>query len=110
MIKFGTSGWRGIIGDEFTFLNARKVAHAISGHIKESLEYGINSNDYRVFLGDGARSPVPTVTVGFVTRLLSAEFAHEIAAVFALDGVKSLIADSDLPTPAVAWSIISRKA
>lgn len=33
MIRFGTAGWRGIIGDEFTFHNVRLVSQAIAKHL-----------------------------------------------------------------------------
>ncbi|MEE9220763.1 MAG: phosphoglucomutase/phosphomannomutase family protein, partial [candidate division NC10 bacterium] len=33
-IRFGTSGWRGIIADDFTFSNARIVVQAIADHLK----------------------------------------------------------------------------
>src|SRR5216117_1017614 len=32
-IKFGTDGWRGVIADDFTFANARTVAHAIARYV-----------------------------------------------------------------------------
>ena len=32
-IKFGTDGWRGIIAEDFTFFNARIVAHAIARYV-----------------------------------------------------------------------------
>src|SRR2546421_10820392 len=99
MIKFGTAGWRGVISDDFTFANVRKVAHTISGYLKENPEYGVNSAEYGAFLANGPRNPVPTVVVGYDTRFLSEDFAHEIAGVFALDGIKALVADGDLPTP-----------
>src|SRR2546428_12320805 len=31
-IKFGTSGWRGLIADDFTFVNVRLAVAAISSH------------------------------------------------------------------------------
>ena len=110
MIRFGTAGWRAVISDEFTFLNVRKVAHTLSAYIKENPEYGFNSPDYRALIGNLPPSPVPTVVVGFDTRFLSDEFAHEIAGVFALDGVKTLISASDIPTPVVGWAVLNRKA
>jgi len=32
-IKFGTDGWRGLIADDFTFDNVRRVAGAIAGYV-----------------------------------------------------------------------------
>ena len=32
-IKFGTDGWRGVIAEDFTFANARTVAHAIARYV-----------------------------------------------------------------------------
>ena len=110
MIRFGTSGWRGIVSDEFTFSNVRKVAHAAAGSVKESPEVGHNSDDYRQFLAGTAPSRVPTVIVGYDTRFLSEEFAKEVAGVFANDGVRTLFSAQDLPTPAAAWAVLANKA
>jgi alpha-D-glucose phosphate-specific phosphoglucomutase len=110
MIRFGTSGWRGVVSDEFTFSNLRKVAHAAAGSVKESPEVGHNSDDYRQFLAGTTPSRVPTVVIGYDTRFLSEEFAREVAAVFANDGVRSLFSATDLPTPAAAWAVLSQKA
>ncbi|MDE2039459.1 MAG: phosphoglucomutase/phosphomannomutase family protein [Elusimicrobia bacterium] len=110
MIRFGTAGWRATIADEFTFQNVRKVAHAIGAYVKENAEYGVASEEYRHCLEGKQPPPVPTVVVGYDTRFLSDEFAHEIAQVFASDGIKTLISEADLPTPVVAWAIRARGA
>ena len=110
MIRFGTGGWRAQLCDEFTFLNVRKVAHTISASVKENPDYGVASPDYRAWVGEGKRSPVPVIVVGYDSRFLSEEFAHEVAAVFALDGIKTVISASDVPTPAVAAAVLARKA
>jgi phosphomannomutase len=104
MIRFGTSGWRGIVSDEFTFSNVRKVAHAAAGSIKESPEVGHNSDEYRAFLAGTPPTRVPTVVVGYDTRFLSEEFAKEVAAVMANDGVRTLFSATDLPTPAANYN------
>ncbi|MDE2489886.1 MAG: phosphoglucomutase/phosphomannomutase family protein [Elusimicrobia bacterium] len=110
MIKFGTSGWRGVVSDEFTFANVRKVAHAAALSVKESPDVGYNSDEYRASLGGTQPSRVPTVVVGYDTRFLSEDFAREVAAVLANDGVRTLVSATDLPTPAAAWAVLHRKA
>src|SRR3989339_3670 len=42
-IKFGTSGWRGIISDDFTFQNVSKVAQAIARYVKEKEKQTVNN-------------------------------------------------------------------
>ncbi|MBI5246111.1 MAG: phosphoglucomutase/phosphomannomutase family protein [Elusimicrobia bacterium] len=110
MIRFGTSGWRGVVSDDFTFANVRKVAHSVAGCVKESPEVGYNSDEYRQFLAGTAPSRVPTVIVGYDTRFQSEDFAHEVAAVLANDGIRTLLSAADLPTPAVAWAVLANKA
>jgi phosphomannomutase len=110
MIRFGTSGWRGVVSDDFTFGNVRKVAHAVSGSVKESPEVGYNSDEYRASLGGEAPSRVPTVVLGYDTRFMSEDFAKEVTQVLANDGVRTLVSKGDIPTPALGWAIISRKA
>ena len=39
-IKFGTSGWRGIIGEDFTFENVRVATHGIASYLKKSQQKG----------------------------------------------------------------------
>ncbi len=39
-IKFGTDGWRGIIADDFTFDNVRRVAGAIASYVLDHEEPG----------------------------------------------------------------------
>ncbi len=54
-IKFGTSGWRAIIADEFTFANVRLATAAIGRCVKR-------------------RNPSPTLLVGYDTRFASEDF------------------------------------
>jgi phosphomannomutase len=109
MIRFGTSGWRGVLSDDFTFHNVRKVAHGVAASIKESPEVGYNSDEYRQFIAE-APSRVPTVVLGYDTRFMSEDFAHEVSAVLANDGVRTIVSKTDLPTPALAWAVIAQKA
>lgn len=91
-IAFGTSGWRGIIGDEVTFTNVRALARAIAEHIA------------------GAGRSADGVIVGYDTRFLSAGFAAEAARTLAGAGVRALLCDRETPTPVVAHEIIRRGA
>jgi hypothetical protein len=72
MIKFGTSGWRGIMAEEFTFANVRKVVGAIGD----------------VLAQDPKRDR--PVIVGYDTRFLSPEFARTAAEILSAKGFKVL--------------------
>jgi phosphoglucomutase len=88
MIRFGTSGWRAVISDEFTFANVRRVSRAIAAVVRES----------------GAAEPAG-VAVGYDTRFLSEKFAAEAAAVLMAEGIPAQIATDFLPTPVLAFAI-----
>jgi alpha-D-glucose phosphate-specific phosphoglucomutase len=89
-IKFGTSGWRAIIAEEFTFANVRLAASAIAGHVL-------------------AANPRPAVLIGHDTRFFSEEFARCAADVLRARGVRVLLCDRAAPTPAIAFEILRRK-
>ena len=91
-IQFGTSGWRDIIADTFTFANVRIVTRAIAEHL--AAEGG----------------PAPHVVVGYDTRFLSESFAAEAAAVLADCGIRVFLCDRDTPTPVVAHEVVRRGA
>jgi len=86
MIKFGTSGWRAIIGDEFTFQNVRKVSKAIYNYLKEEK-------------GD------ISLLIGYDTRFLSDKFARECASFLGNLRAKIFLSVRDVPTPVVAYGI-----
>jgi phosphoglucomutase len=86
-IKFGTSGWRGILAEDFTFPNARLVCQAIADYLK----------------GEGIASR--GVVIGYDTRFRSEAFAAAAAAVMAGNGIHSYLTDRDCPTPVVSFAI-----
>ena len=92
MIRFGTSGWRAVLGEEFTFPNARRVVAAIARVAKAT--------------GDPARGLV----VASDTRFLNERFVDEASRVLTREGVRPLRADRDVPTPVVAFTIRELKA
>src|SRR6266581_1384522 len=89
-IKFGTSGWRGLIADDFTFVNVRLAVAAISGHVK-------------------SRAKDPVVLVASDPRFYSEEFTRLAVEVLQENGIRVLQADTFAPTPAVAYEFLRRK-
>ncbi len=86
-IKFGTSGWRGIIAEDFTFANARLVCQAIADFLQQE---GIASKG---------------VVIGYDTRFQSEAFAAAAAEVMAGNGIPSFFTVRDCPTPVVSFAI-----
>lgn len=86
-IKFGTSGWRGILAEDFTFANARLVYQGIAAYLKQE--------------GSVTRG----VVIGYDTRFQSEVFAAAAAEVMAANGVTSHLTDRDCPTPVVSFAI-----
>jgi len=92
MIKFGTSGWRGIIGEDFTFENVRVATQGIANYLKKSSQKGHG------------------VVVAYDTRFLSEKFASEGAKIFAFNGIQAYLCTRDVPTPCVSFETVRRKA
>jgi alpha-D-glucose phosphate-specific phosphoglucomutase len=86
-IKFGTDGWRGIIADDFTFENVRRVAGAIASYV---LKYE-----------DAARG----VFIGYDARFASPSAAKVAAEVIAAAGIAVKLANDYTPTPAVSYAV-----
>src|SRR5512145_2167269 len=92
-IKFGTSGWRGLIARDFTFDNVRVVSQAIAEYLC-SLESPVSKE----------------VIIGYDTRFLGREFSLAVAEVLASNGLVPLLCNRDTPTPVIAHTIRARKA
>jgi phosphoglucomutase len=94
-IKFGTSGWRGIIARDFTFDNVRLATEGIADYLKQL----------------STLNPQPsTVILGYDTRFLAREFSLAAAEVLADNGLEPLLCNRDTPTPVIAHTIRHRKA
>jgi phosphoglucomutase len=89
-IKFGTSGWRAIIADEFTFANVRLATEAIARYVKR-------------------RNSSPTLLVGYDTRFASEDFGREVARVLSSQDIRVRLCSQAVPTPGVAFTIIKQK-
>jgi phosphoglucomutase len=100
MIKFGTSGWRGLIARDFTFDNVRLATQCIADYLKGELK--------------NKKSPVhrrkPVVILGHDTRFLGREFSLAAAEVLCGNGFTPLLCERDAPTPVIAHTIRARKA
>src|SRR5258706_12657802 len=90
-IHFGTDGWRGIIADDFTYANVRRVAQGTAEYLK-------------------SRTGEPLAVVGYDCRFASEDFARMVAEIFATNGVRTLIFDRPSPTQVASWTVIDRKA
>src|SRR5216110_408162 len=86
-IKFGTDGWRGIIADDFTYDNVRRVAGAIASYVLK--------NEY----------PAHGVIVGYDTRFASQRVARVASEVLAAAGIPVKLANDYCPTPAISLAV-----
>jgi phosphoglucomutase len=86
-IHFGTSGWRGVIAEDFTFGGVRRASAAIAGHVL-------------------AQTKSPKLIVGYDTRFFSVEFALTAASVLQSHGCRVVLCREATPTPAIAHAII----
>src|SRR6267154_2244263 len=91
-IKFGTDGWRGVIAEDFTFANARIVAHAIA-------RYVVRNEDAR-----------KGVLIGYDHRYAADRVAAAVAEVISASGTPVWLADKPCPTPAISYLVRHRGA
>jgi len=93
MIKFGTNGWRAVMGEQFTFQNVRIVSQAIANFLKNRFPGEENS-----------------LVITYDTRFLSERFAYESAKVLSHNQIHVCFSDRDGPSQALAHQVIKRKA
>lgn len=88
-IRFGTDGWRGIIADDYTFENVRRVGNAIAHYV--------HANE------DATKGLV----IGYDTRFCSRAFAQTISEVLAAAGIAVHLSDDYTPTPALSYAVVN---
>ncbi len=91
MIKFGTGGWRAVIGDEFTKENIQILARAMCDKMKAE---GVAEEG---------------IVMGYDRRFLSKEAMQWAAVVFATEGIKSYLINKSAPTPLVMYYVMKYK-
>jgi phosphomannomutase len=90
-IKFGTDGWRGVIAEDYTFENVRRVAGAIAAYVLKD------------------ENPAHGVVIGYDTRFGSRRFAEACAEVIAAAGIPVKLANDYTPTPALSYAVKNLK-
>ncbi len=89
-IAFGTSGWRGIFCEEFTFANVRRVVQAVADHVLDRGEGNLG------------------LVIGYDTRFMGPVFADEAARIVSRSGIPVFLCDRDTPTPVLSHAVLRR--
>src|SRR5512143_835545 len=87
-IKFGTSGWRAVMAEEFTFENVGRAVTGIARYI-----VGVKPSGARLVVG---RDP----------RFLGETFVDMAAGILEAHGVQPLVITEAAPTPAISWEVM----
>ncbi|AXY68421.2 phosphoglucomutase/phosphomannomutase family protein [Thermosynechococcus sichuanensis E542] len=93
-IRFGTDGWRGIIGAEFTFNRLLRAAKAAAAVLHRTYGKGIT----------------PRIIVGYDRRFLAEQFAAAVAQLLASQGYQVWLSNCAAPTPAFSWAVKAEAA
>ncbi|MGD0507803.1 MAG: phosphoglucomutase/phosphomannomutase family protein [Terriglobales bacterium] len=93
-IKFGTSGWRAVTAEEFTFANVRRAVHGIARYVSSQ---GSNGSKVKVIVG---RDP----------RFLGESFCATAADILSSYGITPLVIAEPAPTPTISYAVIQSKA
>ena len=91
-IKFGTSGWRAVMAEEFTFANVHRAVHGIARYVSSQ------------------KSNKPEVIVGRDPRFLGESFCAAAADILSSYGITPLVIAEPAPTPAISYAVIQSKA
>ncbi|HEX6504407.1 MAG TPA: phosphoglucomutase/phosphomannomutase family protein [Terriglobales bacterium] len=91
-IKFGTSGWRAVMAEEFTFANVRRAVNGIARYVR------------------GQKNAGSRVIVGRDPRFLGETFCSMAAEILSGYGITPLVIAEPAPTPAIAYAVIREKA
>lgn len=91
MIKFGTGGWRAIIGEDFTKANIQKLAKGIAFKMKDE---GVEDKG---------------IVLGYDRRFLSKEAMRWAAEVFAIESIKAYLINRSSPTPLIMYYVMKHE-
>ncbi|MBO3458307.1 phosphoglucomutase/phosphomannomutase family protein [Aetokthonos hydrillicola Thurmond2011] len=94
-IKFGTDGWRGVIGDDFTFERLALVAPVAAKVLFQTYGEKVDSR---------------TIIVGYDRRFMAEDFARKVTEVVSAVGFNVLLSETYAPTPAFSWAAKQQNA
>ncbi len=129
-IKFGTDGWRGIVGFDYTEEKIKIISSGISDYLWE--KYNISQSESpgsseekdipndpstcrqdkerRQNHGDCPLEKTPKVVIGYDTRFLSDRFAKTAAVIFFQNGIRTCLSDNFITTPALSKAVVDNNA
>ena len=85
-IKFGTDGWRAVVGQDFTQENVEIVTKAIAKYVFDN--FGIYKK----------------IIIGYDPRNMAREFSSQCAKILSDIGFNVLYSDKVIPTPVLAYN------
>lgn len=91
MIKFGTGGWRAVIGDDFTKQNIQILAKGLANKMKNE---GVTEKG---------------IVMGYDRRFLAKEAMQWAAMVFAKEGIKAYLINKSSPTPLIMFYVMKHE-
>jgi phosphoglucomutase len=91
-IKFGTSGWRAVMAEEFTFANVRRAVAGIARYVVSQ------------------KPKSAKVIVGRDPRFLGETFCAMAAEILSAHGIAPLVIAEAAPTPAISYAVTQAKA
>ena len=92
MIKFGTAGFRGIIGDNWTKVNIQKIGFAFKHLVRESLKNVGKKVD---------------IIVGYDNRFMGRQSALWFCEAVTCEQIKVTLFNMAVPTPVIAYKAVS---
>lgn len=84
-IKFGTDGWRAIVGEDFTSENVEIVTNAIGKYVFDA--FGLKKK----------------ILIGYDPRNMAKEFANQSAKILSSKGFQVIVSSKVIPTPVLAY-------
>ena len=91
MIRFGTGGWRAVIGDEFIKTNIQLLTKALCVKMKQDGKTGKG------------------IILGYDRRFLSKESMRWCGEVFAAEGIKAMLVNKSSPTPLIMFYVMKHE-